>query len=225
MEKLNAICAAIREEGLSDGAAGARAGVPHTTLSRWKAQDEEVEMELVKARALYQCPRLEKIAQARRKDGTLDWRAQSWLVKFAAPEEYGRPSRRRRLRDVVLSDEERSAEVVPSSATAGAPVRETKNVTFSPEIPSDGARADLRDANAAKDVTLSPETPRADPPDAHATKSVSISPEIATLATEGVDSGRRPSASDTASAHSVPDLGSSSTCGSSQIDLSTSLAA
>jgi hypothetical protein len=194
MEKVYAICALIRAEGCSDGAAGARVGVPHTTLSRWKAQNEDVVVELVKARALYQAPRLQKIEQARRKDGTLDWRAQAWLVKFAAPDQYGRPSRRRRLRDVVISEEEMRAETISSMVTVSTPpsIPETKSVTFSPEIP---ATAEPVEREAAKSVAFSPEipsaAPRADLHNADATKSVTISPEMAAPAMDGADSGRR----------------------------------
>jgi hypothetical protein len=61
---------------------------------------------LDQARFQYQAPRLEKIGETRLKDGQLDWRAQAWLVKFANPEVYGAPSRRRKLRDVELTPEE-----------------------------------------------------------------------------------------------------------------------
>src|SRR3954463_2689056 len=93
-DKIYAVCVYIRLTGISDTAAGALAGVKRSTLSRWKRDDEEVEMQLDRARAEYLCPRLEKIAQTRRKDGQLDWRAQAWLVKFASPETHGRPSSR-----------------------------------------------------------------------------------------------------------------------------------
>src|SRR4051794_19235715 len=77
-EKLTAICAVICASGLSDTAAGALAGVKRSTLSRWKHQDEEIELQLDLARALFEAPRLQIINETRRKDGTLDWRAQAW---------------------------------------------------------------------------------------------------------------------------------------------------
>lgn len=101
-DKVPAICSFIRLTGLSDTAAAALAGVKRSTLARWKQEDEEVELLLDQARAQYQAPRLAKIGETRLKDGQLDWRAQAWLVKFANPEEYGAPSRRRKLRDVEL---------------------------------------------------------------------------------------------------------------------------
>ncbi|HEV7405011.1 MAG TPA: hypothetical protein VGO11_18855 [Chthoniobacteraceae bacterium] len=103
--KLQAICSFIRLTGLSDTAAAAMAGVKRSTLARWKKEDEEVEMELDQARFQYQAPRLAKIDETRMKDGQHDWRAQAWLVKFANPEVYGAPSRRRKLRDVEVEPE------------------------------------------------------------------------------------------------------------------------
>jgi hypothetical protein len=81
------------------------AGVKRSALSRWKQEDDEVELALDQARAQYQAPRLAKIGETRMKDGQLDWRAQAWLVKFANPQEHGAPSRRRRLQDVELEAE------------------------------------------------------------------------------------------------------------------------
>jgi hypothetical protein len=100
--KLQAICAFIRLTGLSDTAAAAMAGVKRSTLARWKKEDDEVELALDQARYQYQAPRLAKIDDTRMKDGQHDWRAQAWLVKFANPEVYGAPSRRRKLRDVEV---------------------------------------------------------------------------------------------------------------------------
>src|SRR4051812_33528482 len=65
MEKLQAVCTFIRRTGLSDTAAGAEAGVKRSTLSRWKHQDEEVELLLDQARALYEGPRLQAVREAR----------------------------------------------------------------------------------------------------------------------------------------------------------------
>ncbi len=208
MEKLDAICAVIREEGVSDGAAAARVGVPHTTLSRWKAQDEGVAVELAVAREFYLSPRLEKIAQARRKDGTFDWHAQKWLMKFAAPALYGRPSRRRRLRDVMISEEETRAAMIPSSETPA--VSQADRVTFSPEIPGSGATGQLVQV---KSVTLSPETPvEPSHADLGAAKSVSLSPEMSAPAVHGPSRAATAVASVVCAApskraYAAPDLG------------------
>src|SRR4051794_28057071 len=104
-DKVFAVCSFIRLTGLSDTAAAAMAGVKRSTLARWKKEGEEGELLLDQARAQYQAPRLAKIDETRMKDGQRDWRAQAWLVKFANPEVYGAPSRRRKLRDVELEAE------------------------------------------------------------------------------------------------------------------------
>jgi hypothetical protein len=95
------------------------AGVTRSTLARWKKEDEEVELLLDQARTQYQAPRLARIDETRMKDGQRDWRAQAWLVKFANPEVYGAPSRRRKLRDVEVEptpEEKRIAEEAESLA-------------------------------------------------------------------------------------------------------------
>jgi hypothetical protein len=103
--KLQAICSFIRLTGLSDTGAAAMAGVKRSTFARWKQEDDEVELQLDQARFQYQAPRLAKIDETRLKNGELDWRAQAWLVKFANPEVYGAPSRRRKLREVEVEPE------------------------------------------------------------------------------------------------------------------------
>ncbi len=102
---LQAVCSFIRLTGLSDTAAAAMAGVKRSTFARWKQDDEEVELLLEQARFQYQAPRLAQIGETRMKDGQPDWRALAWLVKFANPEVYGAPSRRRKLSEVELTPE------------------------------------------------------------------------------------------------------------------------
>jgi hypothetical protein len=170
-EKLAAICAVIFARGLSDTAAGALAGVKRSTLSRWKHQDEDIEIQLDLARAEFEAPRLEVINETRRKDGTLDWRAQAWLAKFAAPEVYGRPSRRRRLQNIRLPGHELLA--------AGTLC---ESVAFRPEIPTRSEARAPRDASTAagglKSVTFRPETPASTAQAADAEqKSVTFRPE------------------------------------------------
>src|SRR4051794_16397171 len=118
--KLHAVCQYIQVTGFSDTYAAALAGVTRSTISRWKKDNEEVEMELTRARAQWLLPRLTSIGQTRRKDGELDWRAQAWLVKFAAPEEFGPPSRRRRLQDVEVPTPPTEAEKAAMAAEAEA---------------------------------------------------------------------------------------------------------
>ncbi len=118
---LKAMAAFIRLDGLSDSYAGLLAGISPSTLSRWKREHEEVEIALGQARAQYELERLRAIKSAVRKDGSVDWRAQAWLLQHSSPETYGSPSRRRQAR----ADRERAEEQARSadeggSRTAGA---------------------------------------------------------------------------------------------------------
>src|SRR5258708_7306492 len=88
-ERTAAICAIIMEEGISDSAAGALAGVTASTLSRWKLEHEEFALELEAARARFELEQVRAIRNARRRDGTVDWRAVAWLLKYSSPEGYG----------------------------------------------------------------------------------------------------------------------------------------
>jgi len=132
------VCRFIRLTGLSDTAAAAMAGVTRSTLSRWKQEDDEVELMLDQARFQYQAPRLAKIDEKRMKDGEPDWRAQAWLVKFANPEVYGAPSRRRKLREVelepeaALTPEERHAKECEEAGTSGRNCGRIRTSTSSP---------------------------------------------------------------------------------------------
>src|SRR4051812_47456097 len=74
-ERTAAICAVIELEGISDSAAGALAGVPSSTLARWKLEHEPFALELERARALFELAQLRAIRLARKRDGSPDWRA------------------------------------------------------------------------------------------------------------------------------------------------------
>jgi hypothetical protein len=189
-DKVHAVCSFIRLTGLSDTAAAALAGVKRSTLARWKQEDDEVELLLDQARAQYQAPRLAKIGETRLKDGQLDWRAQAWLVKFANPEEYGAPSRRRKLRDVELEpkltpeeqadkeEEEAMEQMVEAQKDWGAFYEAGGVIT-----PAMLALIQRRRAIALRE--MNGETPAAATPEGsaagEAAKSVTIRPEIPSL--------------------------------------------
>ena len=96
-ETVAKICAAIRERGHSDTHAAAKAGVSSSAVSRWRQEDEEFAVQLDAARTDYLDARLQAISETRTRDGSLDWRAQAWLMQVAAPEVYGSPGRRHSL--------------------------------------------------------------------------------------------------------------------------------
>lgn len=97
-ERVEMICAAIREHGFTDTHAAARAGVSSSAISRWRQEDEGFAALLDAARADYLQVRLREIRETRKRDGSRDWRAQAWLLQAAAPEVYGMPSRRRSVK-------------------------------------------------------------------------------------------------------------------------------
>jgi hypothetical protein len=96
-ETVAKICAAIRAHGHSDSHAAARAGISSSAVSRWRQEDEEFAIQLDAARTDYLEARLEEIRALRKRDGSIDWRAQAWLLQVAAPEVYGTASRRHSL--------------------------------------------------------------------------------------------------------------------------------
>jgi hypothetical protein len=185
-DKVHAVCSFIRLTGLSDTAAAALAGVKRSTLARWKQEDDEVELLLDQARAQYQAPRLAKIGETRMKDGQLDWRAQAWLVKFANPEVYGAPSRRRKLSEVELTPEEQeekeAAEAMDQMVEAqkdwDAYFRSGRQITPAMLALIQRRRATaLREMNAEKPAAATPEGSAAE----EAAKSVTVRPEIPSL--------------------------------------------
>ncbi|HEV7402137.1 MAG TPA: hypothetical protein VGO11_04390 [Chthoniobacteraceae bacterium] len=97
-ERTAAICTIIEHEGISDSGAGALAGVTASTLARWKLEHEGFALELERARALFERAQVRAIREARKRDGTPDWRATAWLLKNSSPEGYGPLSRRRKLK-------------------------------------------------------------------------------------------------------------------------------
>ncbi|HEV7405532.1 MAG TPA: hypothetical protein VGO11_21485, partial [Chthoniobacteraceae bacterium] len=117
------ICAAIRQRGHSDTHAAALAGVSSTAVSRWRQEDEEFALLLDTARADYLDVRLQVINETRKRDGSLDWRAQAWLMQVAAPETYGTPSRRFSL---ARAKEEKECAEAKAKADEGK--------VFTPEI-------------------------------------------------------------------------------------------
>src|SRR4051794_28911293 len=85
-------------------AAAERVAVSRASLFPWKADHEEVAMQMAGVRALYQIPRQRRMAKTRGEDAAPDWHAQAGLLKFAAPELPGRPSPRRRPCAIELTE-------------------------------------------------------------------------------------------------------------------------
>ncbi|HEV7404842.1 MAG TPA: hypothetical protein VGO11_18010 [Chthoniobacteraceae bacterium] len=151
-ERTATICAIIIKDGISDSAAGALAGVTASTLSRWKLEHEEFALELEAARARFELEQVRAIRNARKRDGTVDWRAVAWLLKYSSPEGYGPASRRRKVRE-------------QDGRKAQEPEREREKCANVPETP--GGRASGPGHAAAtgaragfENDAIVPETPR-----------------------------------------------------------------
>src|SRR4051812_17732495 len=80
------ICDVIRLDGLADHLAAAMMGVTRAKFLHWKESDEGFALKLDVARALFERELMRRIGDARRADGTPDWRAQHWLLKNTSAE-------------------------------------------------------------------------------------------------------------------------------------------
>ncbi|HEV7402538.1 MAG TPA: hypothetical protein VGO11_06420 [Chthoniobacteraceae bacterium] len=167
-ERTAAICAIIHQEGISDSAAGALAGVTASTLSRWKAEHEEFALELEVARALFEVDQVRAIRKARKRDGSVDWRAIAWLLKYSSPEGFGPPSRRRKVKGAEdeAPEAERAAEATPQQAQEQQEQPETprEKCAILPEIPLAGRGRPGERANGGamaprENCATLPETP------------------------------------------------------------------
>jgi hypothetical protein len=140
-ERTAAICAIIQTEGISDSAAGALAGVTASTLARWKLEHEGFALKLETARARFERAQVRAIREARKRDGTPDWRAAAWLLKHSSPEGYGPVSRMRKVR---------TEGVHADGVTVGA-------------CPSEAGQAQEREgAQGSENCANLPESPRAE---------------------------------------------------------------
>ena len=139
-----AICNFIRTEGLSDSAAGSLAGVSTTSISRWKQDDEDFALGLERARAEFERACLLGVREARKRDGTTDWRAYAWLLQNSSADGYGRRAKRThdRVDDAPAITLEQVEELVQARVTAalqyvmgGGAARVAENGEMIPEIP------------------------------------------------------------------------------------------
>src|SRR4051794_11035511 len=78
---MDAIRTAVRVHGFTDSKAGRLAGIPKSTLSRWKQKRPEFAEDLSLARAQLLRDLLVKIHDARTPDGRPEWRAHAWLLE------------------------------------------------------------------------------------------------------------------------------------------------
>ena len=138
------ICNVIRLDGLADHHAGALAGVRRVTLERWKAEDEGFALLLERARAEFEWTLLQRIKDARKGDGSPDWRAQVWVLKNYSAEGIVKPAR--------------------AAKPAGAGAQKRANLPETPAAPASAAAAPApaeqrASGGARENATNLPETP------------------------------------------------------------------
>src|SRR3954471_7665420 len=87
------ICLVVEKEGISDASAGALAGVCRATLEAWKAEHPDFAAALETARAQFELELVREIRRARKANGSLDWRAQAWLLLHLSADGIAQPGR------------------------------------------------------------------------------------------------------------------------------------
>jgi hypothetical protein len=123
---IHIICQIIAELGVSDTAAAARAGIPASTLSRWKKVQPNLPGIFATAREGYRARLLQIMHEATTRDGRPDWRATAWLLERVFPEDYGR-KRTPALSPEDIASTDLAAEPNASAAPLTEPVELNRN--------------------------------------------------------------------------------------------------
>jgi hypothetical protein len=164
------ICDIVRHEGLADHYAGALLWVKRTTLERWKAENEHFALALEEARAEFTLALLRTIRQARKRDGTPDWRAQAWAMKHAG--DFPKPTtaaESRQEKEITGAPQKRAilaeTPAIPAPAERSAPGSMRENAAILPEnavrpgsAPEKMAPLTGRIAPAGENASILPET-------------------------------------------------------------------
>ena len=90
----------IRSFGLTDSRAALMAGISTSTISRWKEAEPAFADYLETARIEFEIDRTRRLLEAKRPDGSPEWRAHAWLLKNSQRDENARrPGRPRKERE------------------------------------------------------------------------------------------------------------------------------
>jgi hypothetical protein len=87
-QTLDALCAVIRETGISDSGAAARVGLHPSTVSRWKRDFPDLAILLRSAREDFRQAQLSIIFAEAQAGRATSWRAAAWLLERIFPEDY-----------------------------------------------------------------------------------------------------------------------------------------
>ena len=118
------LLALIREAGLSDSAAAAKAGLSTSSLSRWRREYPDFALALLRAREEFRDTHLQIIITAAKARG--GWRASAWILQHVFPGDYSpRAAEREKFQRMAEQQAERNeaeAEAYTSAVQASPPV-------------------------------------------------------------------------------------------------------
>src|SRR4051794_6672670 len=162
------ICLVVEKEGISDASAGALAGVCRATLEAWKAEHADFAAALETARAQFELELVREIRRARKANGSLDWRAQAWLLLHLSADGIAKPGRAAKA---PPAKPERAAApnraILPETPAAppAPPVTAARensaNLPETPARPGASLRPGHAGAAGVQNTTILPETPNA----------------------------------------------------------------
>jgi hypothetical protein len=153
---IDVLCALIRETGISDSGAAARASLHPSTLSRWKKEFPDLAITLRSAREEFRAAQLSIIFETVHAGRATSWRAAAWLLERIFPHDYApRAAERARFQeqfDAICAAEQEGGEIsLPGRAE---PLQNVKNSTPLPAPREAQARAAAPGAEPECDLTL-----------------------------------------------------------------------
>jgi hypothetical protein len=112
---IDVLCALIRETGISDSGAAARASLHPSTLSRWKKEFPDLAITLRSAREEFRSAQLAIIFETVHAGTATSWRAAAWLLERIFPHDYApRAAERARFQeqfDAICAAEEEGGDI------------------------------------------------------------------------------------------------------------------
>ena len=149
----------IREAGLSDSAAAAKAAISTSSLSRWKREYPDFALALLQAREEFREFHLQVIFEAAKTRG--GWRASAWILQHVFPGDYSpRAAEREKFQRLAEQEAERQgtaqtkdAELIipatlsPSRSQSADPSRRSSSAAHMPSFEADPSRRSISAAH------------------------------------------------------------------------------